>query len=274
MSKDLVRSKVADLQWRTLVRSIRNSTASSLKNCLAVADVSGSMGCIGYGGRDVNNPQPIYPCIALTLLLSELAVEQWQGSFFTFSAYPSLEYISPALSLSDRARRLSDADWCANTDFIAVFKLILSRAKSSKLNPDDMVKTLFVFSDMQFDEAGGCNYGETQYLEIKREFEAANYEIPEIIFWNLSGSNTGTPKPVKAEQPGVSLLSGYSGSLMKYFLGREDDDDLVEVEVQVKGEDGTVQVVKTKAAKKETTPLETMMAVISKSAFSGVKVLD
>jgi hypothetical protein len=271
-----MKGKVADLQWRTLVQSIRNSAQSSLKNCLAVADVSGSMGSFSYGSQDVNaSPQPIYPCIALTLLLSELAVEPWHGSYFTFSSQPSLEYISPALRLSDRARNLSRAHWEMNTNFHRVFQLILAKAQLSKLAPEDMVKTLFVFSDMHFDQAGGCNFGETQYTTIKREFDAAGYQIPEIIFWNLASRARGTPKPVKADQPGVSLLSGYSGSMMKYFLGREEDEDIVEVEVEVKDEAGDIVVkkVKTKTTK-EYNPFETMMAVISKPPFSGVVVVD
>lgn len=281
MDDNVIKSKVADMQWRTLVQSIRNSSKSSIKNCLAVADVSGSMGSISRGNvyaGQINNPSPIYPCVALTLLLSELAVEPWRGSFFTFSESPSLEYIEPTLPLSQRSNKLSRSAWGMNTNFYAVFQLILTRAKSRQLAPDDMIRTLFVFSDMQFDEAGGRSFGETQYQRIKREFDEAGYRIPEIIFWNLASRAGGTPKPVTAGQTGVSLMSGYSGSLMKYFLDREDgDEEVVEVEVEVEVRDGSgsVQKVMTKTKTvKENNPSETMMAVISKPSFGGVVVVD
>jgi hypothetical protein len=73
-------------------------------------------------------------------------------------------------------------------------------------------------------------------------------------------------------------MSGYSGSLMKYFLDREDGDEEmveVEVEIEVKDESGAVQKVMTKTkTAKENNPFETMMAVISKPSFAGVVVVD
>jgi len=40
-----------------------------------------------------------------------------------------------------------------------------------------MVKTVFVFSDMEFDEAGGRKY-ETDYMLIERKFAEAGYPLP------------------------------------------------------------------------------------------------
>jgi hypothetical protein len=63
-----------------------------------------------------------------------------------------------------------------------------------------MVKRLFVFSDMQFDESltrnlddGDASEWETTHDRVVKEFKAAGYEVPEIVYWNLQG---GTTKPV------------------------------------------------------------------------------
>lgn len=237
MGDDDLKTEIADLQWKALVQSIRNSSTSSLKNCLAIADVSGSMSIdynAHWGLGDPTMPKPIHPCIALTLLMSELSVTPWRGSFFTFSSKPTMEYIDPARPLSQRAKELSQAHWRNSTNLHAVFKLILSSAQRAKLPPADMISTLFVFSDMQFNKCGGEVFHEAIYQVIKNEFEVAGYKIPELVFWNLAARVRGTPKPVTAGQSGVSLMSGYSGNLMKYFLGRpaNEDENIAKVSIE------------------------------------------
>lgn len=72
-----------------------------------------------------------------------------------------------------------------------------------------MVKRLFVFSDMQFDQSLTSNSGgdslpgwETTHDRVVKEFKAAGYEVPEIVYWNLQG---GTTKPVLKVSSAVSM---------------------------------------------------------------------
>jgi hypothetical protein len=128
-----------------------------------------------------------------------------------------------------------------------------------------MIQTLFVFSDMQFNTATNGLLNETYYQTIKRQFDQAGYTIPQLIFWNLAAASGpgGTPKPVTAGQSGVSLMSGFSGAIMKYFIGQEDE--------QRTGEQGSRVMGK---PVKEHNPLETVLAVIAKPSFSGIVVVD
>merc|ERR1712137_1098243 len=48
--------------------------------------------------------------------------------------------------------------------------------------------------------------------------------MPEVVFWNLSGSKQGVP--VVATQEGVTMLSGFSAALMKDILVDGDVDPL------------------------------------------------
>uniref|UniRef100_A0A8D8R9P2 Uncharacterized protein L728 n=1 Tax=Cacopsylla melanoneura TaxID=428564 RepID=A0A8D8R9P2_9HEMI len=75
---------------------------------------------------------------------------------------------------------------------------------------------MFVFSDMEFDEASS-NPWETDYEAIVRKFNEKCYgdAVPQIIFWNLRDSRA---VPVPARQKGVVLVSGFSKNLLALFL--------------------------------------------------------
>ncbi|KIR68557.1 hypothetical protein I314_00978 [Cryptococcus bacillisporus CA1873] len=265
--------RLADLQWATLVDSIRSSSSGDISNCIAIADVSGSMGSLDWGSP--KSPPPILPCIALTLLLSELASPPWQGRFFTFSTDPTCEYIDPKLPLAEKASQLSNADWGMSTEFYKTYELILTTAKKSELAPEHMVKKLFVFSDMQFDAAGEGEYGETKHETMKRRFEEAGYPLPEMVYWNLASRAEGAPKPTKSDIQGVTLFSGFSGALMKFFLGDGVEDDALgsQFEAIEIGKEGESSVSSEKERKKPN-PLEQVHRAISGQHFAGLKVVD
>ncbi|KIR57185.1 hypothetical protein I315_00348 [Cryptococcus gattii Ru294] len=265
--------RLADLQWATLVDSIRSSSPGEISNCIAIADVSGSMGSLDWGTP--KSPPPILPCIALTLLLSELASPPWQGRFFTFSTDPTCEYIDPKLPLAEKASQLSKANWGMSTEFYKTYELILTTAKKNELAPEHMVKKLFVFSDMQFDAAGEGEYGETEHETMKRRFEEAGYPLPEMVYWNLASRAEGTPKPTKSDIEGVTLFSGFSGALMKFFLGDGVEDDALESQFEAIeiGKEGGSSVSSDKERKKPN-PVEQVQRAISGQHFAGLKVVD
>ncbi|OWZ44540.1 hypothetical protein C351_02670 [Cryptococcus neoformans c8] len=270
--KSPVAKRLADLQWATLVDSIRSSSSDGISNCIAIADVSGSMGSLNHGSPQ--NPPPVLPCIALTLLLSELASPPWQGRFFTFSTEPACEYIDPNLPLAERASQLSKAHWGMSTEFYKTYELILATAKKNELAPEHMVKKLFVFSDMQFDAAGEGKYGETEHETMKRRFEEAGYPLPEMVYWNLASRAEGTPKPTKSDVEGVTLFSGFSGALMKFFLGDGVEDDALErqfADIGI-GKEGESSV--SEKERKKPNPLEQVHRAISGQPFAGLKVVD
>lgn len=69
-----------------------------------------------------------------------------------------------------------------NTNFQAVFDLILSEASARDVRPEDMPRTLFCFSDMEFDMADNSA---TDVELIRRKFARAGYLAPTLVFWNL-----------------------------------------------------------------------------------------
>ncbi|RLN09319.1 hypothetical protein C2845_PM11G02400 [Panicum miliaceum] len=193
---------VADLQWQRMVDDMR--ALGSLTNCVAVCDVSGSMSGI-----------PMDVCVALGLLVSELSDDPWRGRVITFSERPELHRIAGE-TLPEKISFIRTMDWGMNTNFQAVFDKILEVAVGARLGPERMVRRVFVFSDMEFDQASAQPW-ETDYEAIVRKFTEAGYgaAVPEVVFWNLRDSKA---VPVEAGQKGVALVSGFSKNLLKLFL--------------------------------------------------------
>ncbi|KAE8801653.1 hypothetical protein D1007_22683 [Hordeum vulgare] len=116
--------------------------------------------------------------------------------------------------------------WDMNTNFQAVFDQILRTAVEARLAPEKMIRTIFVYSDMEFDQAsvhGGyyqprqAGAWDTDYEVICKKFRAAGYGdvVRQIIFWNLHDSHS---TPVTSTQPGVAMVSGFSKNFLKIFL--------------------------------------------------------
>ncbi|EAZ01909.1 hypothetical protein OsI_23935 [Oryza sativa Indica Group] len=201
-SHDKEGNEVANLQWKRMVDDLLE--LGKLNNCLAVCDVSGSM-----------NGRPMDVCVALGLLLSELCDEPWHHRVITFSERPQLHHIKGE-TLYEKKEFIREMEWGFNTDLQAVFDQLLHVAVSGNLPPERMVKKVFVFSDMEFDQASSRAW-ETDYEAITRKFNEAGYggAIPEVVFWNLRDSCS---VPVTGNKKGVALVSGFSKNMLKLFL--------------------------------------------------------
>ncbi|KZV26543.1 hypothetical protein F511_35877 [Dorcoceras hygrometricum] len=243
---------VSELQWRRLVDDLLKK--GKLTNCLAVSDVSGSM----YG-------TPMEVSVALGLLVSELSEEPWKGHLITFSENPELHLIQPG-NLRSKTEFIRNMDWGGNTDFQRVFDRILEVAVKGNLSEDKMIKRLFVFSDMEFDEASVSPW-ETDYMVIQRKFREKGYKnVPEIVFWNLRDSSA---TPVTAKENGVALVSGFSKNLLTLFLEEggkikpEDASKLASDDVNKEASSGG-----------EMNPEATMEAAIAGNLYQKLVVYD
>ncbi|KAJ7340675.1 hypothetical protein DFH08DRAFT_811877 [Mycena albidolilacea] len=247
---------VIEAQWKTLVQSLRD--AGTIDNSIAICDVSGSR-VYGPDCESENNfllfkalesIAPIFPAISLSLLLAQLAKPPFNDGFITFSHSPEFVRLDPAASLHTTVETMSRASWQMNTDLRAVFPhLLLPLAIENKVRPQDMIKRVFVFSDMQFDLAA-----RPPPSAIERTFTAAGYEVPQIVYWNLSQFET---VEVMAEQNGVALMSGFSPSMLKIFMGEEERESADPGETKV-----------------EFNPLNVMKKALSRPSFDGLVVVD
>ncbi|KAF5317373.1 hypothetical protein D9611_003512 [Ephemerocybe angulata] len=263
--------RVAEGQWKTLIAKLKES--GSIENSIAICDVSGSMGYISSpASRD--NPSPIHVSVALSLVLASIASPPFNGGFITFSESP--QYITLDLekkSLVENVHNMVGSNWGMNTDLNAVFmKLLLPLAKANNIKQEDMIKRLFIFSDMQFDQASsqGKNMGkwETNYDKIEKAYKKAGYEVPQIVYWDLA-SAPGRTVEVTATRKGVAMMNGFSSSLLKVFMGEKEETASEWEEVNEEGE-----VVKTVKVEDEFNPVNVMKKALLKESFAGLKVLD
>ncbi|CAN0901460.1 Uncharacterized protein L728 [Linum grandiflorum] len=190
---------VAELQWARMVEDMLKK--GKMSNCIAVCDVSGSM-----------SGTPMEVCVALGLLVSELSEEPWKGKVITFSQDPEMHLVEGS-SLKEKTEFIRWMEWGMSTNFYKVFDKILETAVANKLSEDQLIKRVFVFSDMEFHEA---SRGETDYEAIERKFGEKGYKkVPEVVFWNLRDSKA---TPVLGTQNGVALVSGFSKNLLTLFM--------------------------------------------------------
>jgi hypothetical protein len=207
-------TKVATEQWKALPNWMENNGGEMI---LPVVDVSGSMATPAG-----NNPNLtcMMVAISLGLYISERNEGPFKDAFITFHETPELQVLSG--SLNDRYTQLANASWGMNTNLESVFKLVLNQATKHKLSEAEMPTKILILSDMEFDAAVG-NYrdewGPTAHQMIQQMYDDAGYKMPQIVFWNIESRNGGVP--VKFDEQGTALISGFSPAIMKSIIGGE-----------------------------------------------------
>lgn len=215
---------VSNEQWKALPNYLEGSD----ENILPVVDVSGSMDDVRVAGSIT----ALDVAVSLGLYVSERMGGVFKDQFVTFSGAP--EMLKLKGSLSQRYDQMARSNWGMNTDIQAVFKLILNAAKTHKVDQKDMPTKILILSDMEFDQCvvagtgkksgyysdGGQKVSVSAMTMIEKEFEAAGYKLPQIVFWNLNGRAGNSP--VTYNQVGTALVSGFSPSIVKSVLGGEE----------------------------------------------------
>lgn len=203
---------VADEQWKALPNYIGDAKV------LPMVDVSGSMGSLHYSNSQL---QPIDIAVSLGLYCADKNMGVFKDLFLTFSSKPTLEHVKG--TLSQKISQMSTADWQMSTNLHAAFDEILKVAVKGKVAQKDMPDMLLILSDMQFDAC--TRYDDTAMQMIKRKYKDAGYDVPKIVFWNLSmqGKENGNT-PVKFDKNNTAHVSGFSPSIMKSVLANDLED--------------------------------------------------
>ena len=197
-----------ELQWKGLVEKTK-SKYNACNYALAVVDVSGSM--IGL---------PMSVAISLGAMLAECIEGPFKNKIITFSNTPSFVDIT-ADTLKDKVKKIAESNWQMNTNLVKTFELILNFAKIFSVPESQMPKTIYIFSDMQFDQAAGDN---TNLEYIDRLYIKNEYTRPNIVFWNLRGNTIDFPANITT--PRTALVSGFSQSLFNIITDGEALDPL------------------------------------------------
>ena len=202
-------------------------TVQGCGNTIVVADGSYSMtGNIGGNttvtALDVAN--------ALAIYFAEHSSGEFKNKYITFSERPQLVDFSKADSLHDKLQIALTYDECANTNIEKVFDLILTTAIEHNMRQEDMPKNILIISDMEFDScaaSGDSNMwkrnrpNQLLFEIIAQRYADAGYQLPRLVFWNVN-SRTDTI-PVKNNELGVALVSGFSVNIVKMVMSNKLD---------------------------------------------------
>ena len=191
-------------QWRD-----NSKLTGALGEMVAVVDTSGSM--TGAGA--------IYPALSLGIRVAEKS--KLGKRVITFSANPTWHNLEGVNDYTDCVRVLQSANWGMTTNFLKMFDMVLNAIIEKKLTPAQAKGfILAVFSDMQFDSAAGGNMDTIYEVMVKKYSEAGirlhgePFELPHLLFWNMSAGNGF---PVMSTFKNTTFVSGYNPSQLNLF---------------------------------------------------------
>lgn len=181
---------------------------------ICVVDTSGSM-----------SGKPFAVAVALGLYCADKCRGPFHGKFFTFSEQPHLQSVKGD-TIYEKVHNLKEIN-AYNTDLESVFNQILEVAVNNNLAQKDLPSKLYIISDMQFDQMRGAvasySWRERRkprpfMASMRERFEAAGYEMPSIVYWNVRESDCGMFQQT-FEGENCAMVSGYSPSLFKAIVG-------------------------------------------------------
>jgi hypothetical protein len=186
---------------------------------LPMVDVSGSMTSPVGGQKGVG-----LTCMDVAISLGLYIADKQQGAFkdcwLTFTRDSRIDVLKGnLLDKMNQFRRNVGYD----TNIESAFRSILQLATQNNLDPEEMPKYILVLSDMEFND-GNVDGKSVGAFELARQmFEAAGYKLPKLVWWNLNARPDATGNcPVRFDQNGTALVSGFSPSIMKSILSAEN----------------------------------------------------
>lgn len=204
-------SALADEQWKALPNYIGDAMV------LPLVDTSGSMSSHKAGGHQSKSDVTCLDvAVSLGLYCADKNTGPFKDVFLTFSSRPKFQTVTG--SLSQKVRQMERANWEMSTNLHAAFDEILRVSVSNNVAREDMPKVLLIMSDMQFNCCTG--YDDRAIQMIRRKYNDADYEMPAVVFWNINAYDN---VPVRYDEKGTALVSGFSPAIMKAVLAADMD---------------------------------------------------
>ena len=198
-------------QWDALPNYIGDA------DVLPLVDSSGSMTCAAGGYNSKSGLTCLEVAISLGLYFADKNKGKFKDTFLTFSARPQLLHLKG--TINQKIDQMITGE-VANTNLHAAFDKILTVALENKVPQEEMPGTLVIFSDMQFDSC--VQHDDSAIQMIARKYAAAGYKLPKVVFWNLNAAYGNAP--VKFDNSGTALVSGFSPAIAKSILSGNMDD--------------------------------------------------
>lgn len=199
------------------------------ENGIAIVDTSGSMSMSMNG-------LPLHAAVSMGAYIAERGKGPFKNHFITFASDPELVEFK-GVDIYDKFQRARSANWGTSTNIEATFEMLLNTALQNHVPACDMPKTLYIFSDMEFNGCMSCgprsasrwNYTSSNSLRSEKEVNSLleviaqrwakmGYELPRVIFWNVNARNDNIP----ALNGRFGYVSGFSLSMVETILSGKD----------------------------------------------------
>jgi hypothetical protein len=194
---------VAQAMWDVLPDYMNDA------NVIAVCDNSGSMQSKIPGSET----SMLDVACSLTMYTAQKSKGAFKDLSINFSEKAA--FVQHSGSLLDRMKQVCSMSW-GSTNLHSVYDLILSHARDNNVPQEDMPKLIVIFSDMQFN--ADYRFDGSASDVMRRKYEDAGYETPLVVYWNLNEKGN---KPVKFNDSGMALVSGFSPATMKAILAAD-----------------------------------------------------
>jgi len=185
-------------------------------NVLPLVDVSGSMTCLAGGPSAKSATSCLDVAVSLGLYIADKNKGKFKDMFLTFSSSPELLHLKG--NIVQKVNQMVSSNWGMSTDLVKAMDKILKTAKEANVPQEEMPEMLLIMSDMQFN--GCARFDDSAMQMVARKFESAGYVMPKIVFWNLNAHDN---VPVKHDESGVALVSGFSPAIMTSVLGGDTE---------------------------------------------------
>ncbi|GJM91803.1 hypothetical protein PR202_ga08215 [Eleusine coracana subsp. coracana] len=220
-------------EWNKEFASLH--TKGLFSNCLVIFD--------SVMRKGPNIDKLIRVGLGLSALISGLSQQglPWGNRVFAFRGdvqfhvlpfLPQTQPLTPE-SLTHTLNTINNIQCTVRFNLTPIFEWILSMAVAQDIKETDMVKTIFVFTNKEFDETsvptirGKPSPEEMatrkpfpwhhEYVQLRRKFKAEGYAnvFPQVVFWNLQGQHSAA---FTTTDDGIMKLKGYSDAFLRIFL--------------------------------------------------------
>ena len=202
---------VAAAQWEALPNYLSDN------GIVPMVDTSSSMSCKVNGSGSLTCMDI---SVSLGLYIADKQTGAFKDLFLTFNHNSRIELLRG--DFLSKLSQLRHADWGGNTNLASAYDEILRVATTNKLSPSEMPKYLLILSDMEFDMATRDYDGKSLRAQdlAADKYAKAGYELPKIVYWNLNARPGNVP--VKFDEKGTALVSGFSPAIMKGILAAKE----------------------------------------------------
>lgn len=205
---DTKEKQVIRSQWDALPNYVGDA------KILPVVDVSGSM---------YTNVSPTVKAVDVSISLGLYLADKNKGVFkdamLCFSEKPKLFHFKG--DVVSKVEQLSgQSDFMGfSTDLEKAMNEVLRVATQNNVPQHEMPEYLLILSDMQFNQ--GMRSTDTAMDMIRSRFSNAGYKTPQVVYWNLC--DRGNNMPVRFNEKGTALVSGFSPAIVKAVLQGDMD---------------------------------------------------